>query len=212
MEFEESRKIQVEEIVKRLKERLPFDVLKKWVSLFQKRQEIDISDQKFANEYGKVGGFSRDTYNRYKRQFREVGVDVDMDKIEGDVCEVLERLKREGVEGKKRTKKRLTEEDKEQIFRKIVELEKDSYWRRRYIKQWHEGVLKIYKKRGKICWDSPPEIEVFIDAGKMHCFRYGDYDHPLTEEEKKRSREKPKLVEGAGKMVSLDDARQSGKV
>ena len=204
MEFETSRIIQVEEIVKRLKERLPFDVLKKWVSLFQKRQEIDISDQRFANEHGKIGGFSRETYNRYKKMFREVGVDVDRDKIEGDVCKVLERLKKEGVEGKKKTKKKLTEEDKEKIFQQIVEIEKDPYWRRRYIKQWHEGTLKIYKKGGRICWDSPPEIEVAIDAGTLHCFHYGDLDNPLTEEEKKKSREKPKSVEGEGKLVSLD--------
>lgn len=105
--------------------------------------------------------------------------------------------------------KKLTPEEKEAFFHRILELEKDVYWKRRLMKQWHEGRIKIYKKRGKICFESPAEVELFVSAETgVQVFHHSDPNKPLTKEERKKYDEKPPSAEGEGKLVFLDDARE----
>ena len=69
--------------------------------------------------------------------------------------------------------KRLTKEDKFKFFQRMVELEENPEMRRRYIKQWHLGQIKIYKRRGKIVMESHPErVLLPMWGGKLETSSY----------------------------------------
>lgn len=100
--------------------------------------------------------------------------------------------------------KKLTQEEKEKIFQRIVETEKDPYWKRRYIKQWHEGTLKIYKKRGRICWESPAEVAILPDGNTGFDVVVNDESlRVLTKEERETLSRKEDVGEKAGVILKI---------
>jgi hypothetical protein len=65
-----------EEIFEVLEGKLSLDEIAKWVFIFQMRRRVSESDADFIEKYGKRLGFSRITYQRYKRLFKDVGINV----------------------------------------------------------------------------------------------------------------------------------------
>jgi hypothetical protein len=108
----------------------------------------------------------------------------------------------------------MTAEEKEKFFQAILVHEKDPEERRRMIKLWHKGKIKIWKRLGKIRIQVPPERVLLpcfggeIRSATMEEWERGE-SGVLLRDVPKKSKE---IVEGEGKLIYLDDARQTENV
>jgi hypothetical protein len=115
--------------------------------------------------------------------------------------------------------KKLTEEEKFKFFQEVVKFERNPETRRRYIRQWSEGRIRVYKKRGRVCLDSPADKVMILDG--RAGFEFVSYDDPrLRPMSEKEKQELDGMIEeleelekkfdekkGEAKVVSLDVQR-----
>lgn len=174
----ETRKkvIRVREIVEKLDGRLPYKRLEKWIAVFEERQwHLELSDQRFVKEYGGPGRFSLDTYNRYKRMFREAGIGIDVGEIEENPLEILETMK--DIIPIKTKIRKLTEEERVRFFQAVFKKEKEPEERRRLIKLWHLGKIKVWKSGGRIHLEIPPKRVLLPEfGGKLRTASWEEWE------------------------------------
>lgn len=104
--------------------------------------------------------------------------------------------------------KRMTAEEKEKFFQAILAHEKDPEERRRMMKLWHKGKIRIWKRGGKIHIEVPPERVLLPLGGEVWAPTMEEWERGesgvLLADVPKKSKEP---VEREGKLLSLDDAR-----
>jgi hypothetical protein len=105
LEVPEAEYSQPEEILEALEEKvqegeITLDEIGRWYLIFQVRRRVSESDRDFIERYGSKLGFSMKTYFKYKKMFREVGINVrnlgeqNLQGIRGELerrCEVWEK-------------------------------------------------------------------------------------------------------------------------